>query len=388
MAIAIALIVIVIASIAFHFWSPWWLTPAASNWGEIDDAFTLTLVITGAFFIVINLMIAWFVIRYRHKEGRKSVYQPDNKKLEAWLIGLTTIAIIGLLAPGLVVYGKFVTVPKDAKVFEVVGEQWKWSFRFPGDDNKLGQSHIRFISSSNPLGLDPDDPASSDDKIILSPELHLPLYTPLKVLLRSKDVLHDFNVPQFRAKMDMVPGTVTYFWFTPTQRGTFDILCAELCGVGHFNMRGRVVVEDDAGFGRWLAKQPTFAETQQPQAAGTTDLVGLGKTLSEVNGCIGCHSLDGKPGVGPSWLGLYGKTERMSDDAEVLVDDAYLRVAILNANAEVVKGYPAIMPVYQFSEQEVDALIAYIKAVSAPELYQKQDQAPDKKQQDPSGESQ
>ncbi|MBY5944440.1 cytochrome c oxidase subunit II [Photobacterium rosenbergii] len=371
MAIAIVLIVIVVASIAFHFLSPWWLTPAASNWGEIDDAFNLTLVITGAFFIVINLMIAWFVFKYRHRKGHKSTYQPDNKRLEAWLIGLTTVAIIGLLAPGLVVYGKFVAVPDDAKEVEVVGEQWKWSFRFPGEDNQLGKSDVRFISPTNPLGVDPDDPASSDDKIILTPELHLPLYSPYKVLLRSKDVLHDFNVPQFRAKMDMVPGSVTYFWLTPTQRGTFDILCAELCGVGHFNMRGRVVVEDDAQFGRWLAKQPTFAQTQQPASerdGPVTDPVEHGKTLSEVNGCIGCHSIDGKPGVGPTWQGLYGKTETLSDDTQVQVDDEYLKAAILNPNAEVVKGYPAIMPAYQFSDDELDAIIAYIKAVSSPQV--------------------
>ncbi|WP_415721299.1 c-type cytochrome [Photobacterium ganghwense] len=367
MAIAIALIAIVIASIAFHFLSPWWLTPAASNWGEIDDALTLTIVITGAFFIGINLLIAWLVIRFRHRKGHTSSYQPDNKRLEHWLIGLTTIGIIGLLAPGLFVYAKFVSVPDDAKIIEVVGEQWKWSFRFPGDDDQLGKSSISFVSPGNPLGLDPNDPASADDKIIVSPELHLPLYTPYKVLLRSKDVLHDFNVPQFRAKMDLVPGTVSHFWFTPTQRGTFDILCAELCGVGHFNMRGRVVVEDDAAFGRWLAQQPTFAQTQQPKEAGeVTDLVAMGKTLSEVNGCIGCHSLDGKPGVGPTWLGLYGKTETLSDDTNVKVDDAYLRKSILNASAEIVKGFPSIMPVYQFSDQEVDALIAYIKAISAP----------------------
>ncbi|MCQ1060860.1 c-type cytochrome [Photobacterium sp. ZSDE20] len=269
-------------------------------------------------------------------------------------------------------YGKFVAVPDDAKEVEVIGEQWKWSFRFPGEDNQLGKSDVRFISSTNPLGLDPDDPASNDDKIILSPELHLPLYSPYKFLLRSKDVLHDFNVPQFRAKMDMVPGTVTHFWLTPTRRGTFDILCAELCGVGHFNMRGRVVVEDDAQFGRWLAKQPTFAQTQQPASEVNqpiTDPVEHGKTLSEVNGCIGCHSIDGKPGVGPTWLGLYGKTEIMSDDTEALVDDEYLKVAILNANAEVVKGYPAIMPVYQFNDQEVAAIIAYIKAVSSPQTH-------------------
>ncbi|MGF1872661.1 cytochrome c oxidase subunit II [Photobacterium indicum] len=364
MVIAIALIVIVIASVAFHFLSPWWLTSAASNWSQIDNQLTLTLIITGAFFIVINLLIAFCVIKFRYKPGRKSAYQPENKKLEAWLIGLTTVGIVGLLAPGLAVYGEYVSVPDDAKLVEVVGEQWKWSFRFPGEDEQLGKSSIQWVSSKNPLGIDPNDPASQDDKVILSPELHLPLFSPYKVLLRSKDVLHDFNVPQFRAKMDLVPGTVSYIWFTPTKRGSYEILCAELCGVGHFNMRGRVIVEDDAQFGSWLATQPTFAQTQDPTRKTQADPVELGKTLSEVNGCIGCHSLNGNPGVGPTWLGLYGKTEIMSDDARVVVDEAYLRTSILNAKAEIVKGYPAIMPVYQFDDQEVDAIIAYIKSVS------------------------
>ncbi len=312
--------------------------------GEIDDAFTLTLIITGAFFVVINLLIAWIVIRYRHKPGRKSTYQPDNKKLEAWLIGLTAIGIVALLAPGgLVVYGKFVNVPDEAQLFEVVGEQWKWSFRFPGKDNQLGQSGIQFVTPTNPLGLDPDDPASADDKIVLSPELHLPLFTSFKVLLRSKDVLHDFNVPQFRAKMDLVPGTITYFWFTPTQRGTFDILCAELCGIGHFNMRGRVVVEDDATFGVWLASQrhlPTASSHRPPAASPTLSNWG-GRLSLKLTAVSPATAWTENPGVGPTWLGLYGKTERMSDDAEVVVDDAYLRTAILNAGgAEVVKGYP------------------------------------------------
>ncbi|KDM89737.1 cytochrome c oxidase subunit II [Photobacterium galatheae] len=371
MAIAITLIFIVIASVLFHFLSPWWLTPVASNWGEIDHALNLTLIITGAFFVILNLILAWLILRFRHKPGRTSRFQPDSKKLEAWLIGITSVGIIALLAPGLLVYGQFVNVPNDARLVEVVGEQWRWRFRFPGDDQQLGKSDARFVSATNPLGLDPDDPAGADDRIILTPELHLPLYAPHKMLLRSKDVLHDFNVPQFRAKMDLVPGTVTHFWLRPTERGQFDILCAELCGVGHFNMRGRVVVEDEAEFGRWLAAQPTFAQTQRPAESpaeigtlSTDDLIAMGKKLAEVNGCIACHSHDGKPGIGPTWLNLYGKTETMSDDTQLQVDDAYLRRAILEANAELVKGYPAVMPVYTFNDQEIEALIAYIRSLA------------------------
>jgi cytochrome c oxidase subunit 2 len=97
--------------------------------------------------------------------------------------------------------------------------------------------------------------------LIDSGELHIPLGKPVKVLLRSIDVLHDYYVPEFRAKMDMVPGMVTYFWFTPTRTGTFDVLCFELCGVGHYGMRAKVVVEEQSSYQAWLGKQPTFAQS-------------------------------------------------------------------------------------------------------------------------------
>ena len=132
----------------------------------------------------------------------------------------------------LVVWHQFVTVPADATEIEVMGQQWQWSFRLPGKDGRLGTSDVRNITSDNPLGLNRDDPHAQDDVVIESGDLHLPIGKPVKVLLRSVDVLHDFYVPEFRAKMDMVPGMVTYFWITPIRTGTFDVLCAELCGVG------------------------------------------------------------------------------------------------------------------------------------------------------------
>jgi len=110
------------------------------------------------------------------------------------------------------------------------------------------------------MGLNPDDPAGQDDIVIQNDDLHLPLGKPVKVLLRSIDVLHDFYVPEFRAKMDMIPGSVTYYWFTPTRTGTFDVLCAELCGAAHAQMRSKVVVEEEKDYHAWLEKQRTFAE--------------------------------------------------------------------------------------------------------------------------------
>jgi cytochrome c oxidase subunit 2 len=109
------------------------------------------------------------------------------------------------------------------------------------------------------LGLNPDDPNGQDDVVIENDDLHLPIGKPVKVLLRSIDVLHDFYVPEFRAKMDMVPGSVTYFWFTPTRTGTFEVLCAELCGIAHAQMRGNVIIQKESEYHAWLEKQQTFA---------------------------------------------------------------------------------------------------------------------------------
>jgi cytochrome c oxidase subunit 2 len=159
------------------------------------------------------------------------------------------------------VWDQFVTVPKEATEFEVLGQQWQFSFRLPGKDGVLGTSDSRNISSDNPFGLNPNDPNGRDDILIESGELHLPLDKPVKALLRAVDVLHDFYVPEFRAKMDMVPGMVTYFWFTPTRPGTFDVLCFELCGVGHYSMRAKVVVEEENAYQAWLGGQPTFAQS-------------------------------------------------------------------------------------------------------------------------------
>ncbi|MDB5771472.1 MAG: c-type cytochrome [Burkholderia sp.] len=373
MAIAIALIVIVVGSLLFHAVTPWWLTPLASNWSKMDDTLAITLVITGAFFVIINLFIAYSLWRFRHRDGHRAAYEPDNHKLERRLTIFTSVGIIALLAPGLFVYADYVQAPHDAMVVDVVGKQWQWHFRFPDANGKLAPTQVRLISGTNPFGLDPDDPVAHDNVLITAGEVHLPLNKPVKLLLRSDDVLHDFYVPQFRGRMNIVPGMVTSFWFTPTRAGRYEVMCAQLCGVGHYNMRAYVVVEEEAAFRTWLAAQPTFAKTMERTKGGGAGVAGpatpeglmeQGKTLAQSKGCVACHSLDGSPGVGPTWKGLYGKTETMADGSTALVDDAYLKDDIANPSKRVVKGFPPIMPKIDLGEDELNALVAYIKSVS------------------------
>ena len=301
MALVIALVLLVVGSVVFHFVSPWWFTPVASNWGSIDDTIELTFYITGFVFVAVNLFLAYAIYRYRYSADRRSQYQPENKKLEIWLTVVTAIGVAVMLAPGLFVWADFVTVPEDADEIEVVGEQWRWSYRLPGKDGKLGKVDSRFIGPRNPFGMSPADEAGLDDLLISTNELHLPIDRPVKLNLRSKDVLHDFAVAEFRVKMDLVPGMVTYLWLTPTRTGKFDILCMELCGIGHFTMRGYVVVDEQADFDVWLGEQKTWAEIKgQPAGDPAT-----GKNQYAV--CASCHGQNGEGNIAmnaPRLVGL------------------------------------------------------------------------------------
>ena len=360
MVLVIVLVLLVIGSVLFHFLSPWYLTPIASNWGMIDDTLTITFIVCGFVFVVINLFMAYGIYKYRYRKDRRADYEPENKKLEWWLTAFTTVGVIAMLAPGLIVWGKYVEVPEDAMLVEAIGQQWRWSYRYPGVDGVLGTVDTRNINASNPFGLNPDDPNGQDD-----PEVHLPIGGPVKLTLRSKDVLHDFYVPQIRAKMDLVPGMITYFWFTPTKIGEYDVLCAELCGSGHYNMRSRMVVEEEADFQAWLQMQPTFAQllAGAGSASGGSPIE-QGAQLARDQGCIACHSLDGSAGVGPTWKGLVGKNETLTDGSSVLVDDAYLKESIVDPNAKVVKGYAPIMPPAQLTDDQLKSLMAYLKSTS------------------------
>ena len=288
MTIAVAVVILVLGSVLFHLLSPWYLTELASNWSTIDDTITITFWVTGFVFVAVNLFMAYAIIRYRYNKNRRSEYEPENKKLEWWLTGITSVGVAAMLAPGLFVWNDFVNVPEDAAEVEAVGQQWHWTYRFPGADEEFGTVDARFFSDDNPFGMDPDDPRGQDDILVDSPEVHLPLDQPVKLLLRSKDVLHNFTVAQFRVKMDLVPGLVSYMWLTPTRTGRFEVLCEELCGIGHHTMRGSVVVDEPADFESWLAEQPTFAElSNAPPGDAAAGAAGYAV-------CAACHGPEGQ----------------------------------------------------------------------------------------------
>ena len=367
MAFAIFLIVMVVGSVIFHFWSPWWFTPLASNWSAMDDTIMITFWVTGVVFVAVNLFLAYCVIRFRHSPGRKAAYEPENAKLENWLTLFTTIGVFAMLAPGLVVYNHFVNVPDDAVIFEAVGQQWQWSYRLPGEDGALGKADNRHVSFENPLGVDPDDPWGQDDIIVVGEPAHIQVDQPIKFNLRSRDVLHNLYVPQWRAKMDAVPGLVSYFWLTPTETGPFEVLCAELCGVGHYNMRSSIVVDTEADYKRWLRNRKTFAESGSggsKLATGGDPMVARGMELSRQLGCLACHSLDGARGVGPTWKGMYNRAETLTDGSTVTADAAYLKESIVKPNAKLVEGYAPVMAAYPLSDDDLEAFMAYFMTLT------------------------
>jgi cytochrome c oxidase subunit II len=304
MVIAIALILITAASLLFYFLSPWHLSPLASNWGAIDNTILMSFLVTGFVFVILVSFMAAAVIHYRYDEKRRAGYEPENKKLEIWLTVVSTVGIAALLVPGLFVWSDFVGVPDDAHRVEVVGSQWHWMFRYPGEDGEFGRVHTRFMDEDNPLGIDPDDPAGQDDVIVDYPVLYLPVDQAVEMRLRSRDVIHNFKVPNFRAKMDALPGQISHFWLTPTESGEFQAVCAQHCGIAHFAMRARVKVVEEDEFEAWLAEQSTFAD-HQAITEGNPD---NGQALYQ--SCAACHGDAGQGDPGQNSPRLAGMNSR------------------------------------------------------------------------------
>ena len=242
---ALATTVLVLAA-TFYF-TKTWMPPLKSDRGAIDHSIFLSLVVTGVVFILTNLMLAWFSYRYQDAPGAQAAHWHDNTRLE-WTWTLVTAAIMaGFLVHALDLWAKIQSdAPAGAMVVEVTGQQFAWNVRYPGGDGVFGKTDAKLASQENPIGLDKADPAGADDMMLLN-QLYLPQGRPVRVRLRSLDVIHSFFLPNFRVKQDAVPGMTIDTWFTPTESGDFDIACAEHCGLGHYRMRGQVhVVAQDA----------------------------------------------------------------------------------------------------------------------------------------------
>jgi cytochrome c oxidase subunit II len=247
-----ALATVVLVGASTYYFTQDWMPPLKSDRGAIDQAIWITLVVTGLVFIATNLLLAWFCWRYQDHEGARAAYWHDNPTLEwTWTLvtaGILAIFLFNALSLWASINGP---APADAMLVEVTGQQFAWNVRYPGPDGILGRTDGAKASLENPIGIVKDDPASQDDVLLLN-NLYLPQDRPVRVQIRSVDVIHSFFLPEFRVKQDAMPGMTTEIWFTPKESGRWEIACAEHCGLGHYRMRGQVHVVPAAGFDQAL----------------------------------------------------------------------------------------------------------------------------------------
>ncbi|MBZ5858973.1 cytochrome c oxidase subunit II [Flavihumibacter profundi] len=246
------------------------LGEAASDHGEkIDTMLYITIALTGVVFVITQILLFYFAFKYQHSEKRKAYYFPHDNRLEVLWTVVPAIALTILVGFGLFYWFKITgDPPKDATVVEVTGKQFGWVFRYPGKDKVFGKKYYKNIDEgkSNQLGLIWDDQAAHDD-VVTNEALYLVVNKPVKIIINSRDVVHDLGLVHFRMKMDAVPGTPTTMWFTPKfttaemkeKTGNpdfeYEISCDQMCGKGHYSMKGIVKVVSAAEYALWLAKQ-------------------------------------------------------------------------------------------------------------------------------------
>ena len=378
MRVAILICVVTIGSVVFNFTTPFHFDAIGSNWDLIDFTVYVTFVICGAAFILLGLVMAWWVYKFQYQEGKFAEYEPENAKLESRLTIITTIGVVVMLAPGLVAWNDYINPPKDAYELEVYSKQWRWMYRLPGADGIFGAAHNQYVDPDNPFGMKPEDPFGEDDILIDNGTgtVKIPVDRPVKVLLRSEDVLHDFWVPAIRAKMDAVPGMVTYFWFEPIMEAEYEVLCAELCGRNHHNMRGEMHVVSLEEYGIWLNDQVTWAG-KKAGAVPLSPEAQRGRTVANDNGCFACHSTDGSAVTGPTWLDLWGGTVELNDGTSRVRDEAYIRKSIIDPGAELVMGWPATMVPAELTEEDLQSLLNYLQTLTSEPITEDELDTPD-----------
>ncbi len=247
--------------------------PASDHGVLVDRMLYVTLAITFVVFVITQVALFWFCYKYQESDSRKAYYFPHNNKLEIIWTSVPAVALTILVGFGIFYWFKITgDAPKDAMQVEVVGSQFKWEFRYPGKDGVFGKKYFKRTDDAkgNHLGQLWEDPANHDD-IYATGEMHLVVGKPVKLIIGAKDVIHDVGLAHFRMKMDAVPGTPTTMWFTPKfttkqmkeKTGNpdfvYEISCDQMCGKGHWSMRGTIIVETQEEYDAWLAsKKPQY----------------------------------------------------------------------------------------------------------------------------------
>ena len=291
---------------------------------KVDALYFYLSGVTVFFTLLISSILVFFVIRYR----RRTPYEiprpiAGSHKLETLWTVIPFVIAMTMFAWGASVYFEQYSPPKNAIEIYVVGKQWMWKIQ-----HSTGQREIN--------------------------ELHIPVGRKVKLIMTTEDVIHDFFVPAFRIKADVVPGRYTSEWFEATKPGTYHLFCAEYCGMNHSGMIGSVIVMEPREFDNWLSGN---AGNQTPAVAG--------QQLYQSLGCVSCHGANGEGGRGPTLAGLFGRQTLLSTGQTVRADEAYIRESIINPQAKLVAGFGPIMPTFQgqVSEDQLVQLLAFIKSL-------------------------
>lgn len=307
-----------------------WLPERASTMARhVDSAWNFVFWVSAFFAVLITALIVFFALKYRYRPGVREKADPaphHHLGLEvAWTVP-PTLLVVAFFWVGFRDFMDLATPPENSYDVQVTGQKWNWLFTYPGG--------------------------------YVDADLHVPVDTPIRLTLSSQDVIHSFFVPAFRIKRDVVPGRYNKTWFQSPIPGTYQIFCAEYCGKSHSQMLAKVVVHPPGQFERWLADASNFLDKMPPEQAG--------EKLYQQRGCPQCHSVDGKPGTGPTFRGLFGSTVALATGGAVKVDENYVRESILTPAAKVVAGYEPVMPTFQgrLNDREIDAIIAYLKTLS------------------------
>lgn len=298
---------------------------------DTDWAFLVVTGICVLLFAVIIVSMVYFLLRYRRVKNAVPEDIEGNTPLELSFLAGSVALVVFMFFIGLGGYTALrEKVPADALELKAHAAQWLWTFEYPAG--------------------------------VRSGVLRVPLGRAVRVDLDSRDVIHGFYIPAFRVKMDAVPGSVKTAWFRADSAGSYDLFCTQYCGLGHSRMITRVEVMAQDKFDEWVR-----SESVKKEAAGA-GMAARGKGLYESKGCIGCHSVDGSALIGPSWKGMYGRSVKVTTDGsvrEVVADDDYIHRSEMEPNADIVVGFPPVMPAQKgvLSEDDVKALIEYMKTL-------------------------
>ena len=304
-----------------------------SNFTNSVDRTTLFIFLVSIFFLVgITAVMIYFVFRYNKKRSPRSEHIEGNVKLEiVWIIIPLALVMI-MFFYGWNDWKMFKSPPKDAFTISSTARMWSWSFKYPNGK--------------------------------ITDTLFVPLNKPIIVNVSSADVIHSMFIPAFRIKQDMVPGNENFLWFIAQKEGSYEIFCAEYCGLQHAYMTTAITVMPQESFDTWYNDTSLVAEVT---SSGKPALPGM--NVVKRNGCIACHSLDGSAIVGPSFKGIFGEETIVLVDGEeqkVVVDEAYIRESLLEPNVKIVKGYrPGLMQPYKdlITEDEIRQISEYLETL-------------------------